>query len=330
MGDEQVYADTCMDACEVDPGLYAAHRLTPDQRRHFDEQGYLLIEDALPPDLFHECKRLLLGMAADEVAKGAHAAAGTDRGGFAAVTAACFSQANHLQRTALAKLLTTEKVLPKVIDIMGSNTTCYHFHCNVTSSMGGSVLDEGDDSDGGAPSHPDFQQVPCFGYHQDSGLQADCEHRPAPRFSMKAGYFFTDVPPGGKLLSGNPRIYRGGQSTYLPLSLITAIPSPDSGKYVDCPPRSSAGGGARATGDWPTQGSNSRRLQSEYLPALRPPPLPRSHAELGERVSANHHRTAPPAASPCLCGRTGAPTAYACSGRVDMVYRARGPVSPAS
>jgi ectoine hydroxylase len=196
MGDEQLYADTRMDACEVDPGLYAAHRLTPDQRRHFDEQGYLLIEDALPPDLFHECKRLLLGMAADEVAKGAHAAAGTDRGGFAAVTAACFSQANHLQRTALAKLLTTEKVLPKIIDIMGCNTTCYHFHCNVTSSMGGSVLDEGDDSDGGAPLHPDFQGVPCFGYHQDSGLQADCEHRPAPRFSMKAGYFFTDVPPG--------------------------------------------------------------------------------------------------------------------------------------
>jgi hypothetical protein len=75
--------------------------------------------------------------------------------------------------------------------------------------MGGTVLDEGDDSDGGAPAHPDFDTEPCFGFHQDSGLQADCEYRPAPRFSMKAGYFFTDVPlgaantwivPGGHLL----------------------------------------------------------------------------------------------------------------------------------
>jgi|EP01046_Picozoa_sp_COSAG06_P055991 hypothetical protein len=71
-------------------------------------------------------------MAADEVTRGAHAATGTDRGGFAAVTAACFSQANDLQRTALAKLLTTERIFPKVVDIMGTNTTCYHFHCNVT------------------------------------------------------------------------------------------------------------------------------------------------------------------------------------------------------
>ena len=34
--------------------------------------------------------------------------------------------------TALAKLLTTERIFPKVVDIMGTNTTCYHFHCNVT------------------------------------------------------------------------------------------------------------------------------------------------------------------------------------------------------
>lgn len=33
----------------------------------------------------------------------------------------------------------------------------------------------------------DYDSLPCFGFHQDSGLQADTEYRPAPRFSLKAG-----------------------------------------------------------------------------------------------------------------------------------------------
>lgn len=219
--DAQIFADTGIDDSPIDPEMYAANRLTPAQRKQFDEQGYLVVEDALPLPLFEECKRTLLQMAADEVARGAHAATGTDRGGFAAVTAATFSQANDLQLSALTRLLTTEKILPKVIDIMGTNTTCYHFHCNVTSSMGGTVLDEGDDSDNGAPDHPPFDQHECFGFHQDSGLQADCEYRPAPRFSMKAGFFFTDVPlgaantwicPGKHLIDGELDRPNGGQA----------------------------------------------------------------------------------------------------------------------
>ena len=107
-------------------------------------------------------------MAADEVAKGTSPLEGSDRGGGfpPTVTAACFSQANDLQLGPLRKLLTTEKILPKVIDIMGTNTTCYHFHCNVTPGQGFNALSEGDDSDGGAPEHPDFETLPCFGFHQ--------------------------------------------------------------------------------------------------------------------------------------------------------------------
>eukprot|EP01045_Picozoa_sp_COSAG04_P023817 COSAG04_NODE_2887_length_3420_cov_2.535682_5_plen_86_part_00 len=34
---------------------------------------------------------------------------------------------------------------------------------------------------------PDPSTLPCFNYHQDSGMEKDLEYRPAPRFSMKAG-----------------------------------------------------------------------------------------------------------------------------------------------
>jgi ectoine hydroxylase-related dioxygenase (phytanoyl-CoA dioxygenase family) len=197
--DEEIFADCRIADCAIDPELYAANRLTDVERQQFDRDGYVIVEDVLPEPLFEQCKRTLLQMAADEIAKGTSPAHGSDRGGGfpPTVTAACFSQANDLQLTPLTKLLTTPKILPKVIDIMGTNTTCYHFHCNVTPGKGGSALSEGDDSDGHAPNHPDFDSLPCFGFHQDSGLQADCEYRPAPRFSMKAGFFFTDVTNPG-------------------------------------------------------------------------------------------------------------------------------------
>ena len=81
----------------------------------------MIIENALPQPLFEACKKTLLQMAADEVARGTSPAYGSDRGGAfpPTVTAACFSQANDLQLSPLTKLLTTERILPKVIDIMG-------------------------------------------------------------------------------------------------------------------------------------------------------------------------------------------------------------------
>ncbi len=39
--DEQIFADTRIEDCEVDPALYAANRLTDAERKQFDEQGYV-------------------------------------------------------------------------------------------------------------------------------------------------------------------------------------------------------------------------------------------------------------------------------------------------
>ena len=40
---------------------------------------------------------------------------------------------------------------------------------------------------------PSADEVPTFNFHQDSGMEKDLEYRPAPRFSMKAAYYLTDV-----------------------------------------------------------------------------------------------------------------------------------------
>jgi hypothetical protein len=39
VNDAQIYSDIHLDDCEVDPALYAANRLTPEQLKQFDEQG---------------------------------------------------------------------------------------------------------------------------------------------------------------------------------------------------------------------------------------------------------------------------------------------------
>ena len=71
------------------------------------------------------------------------------------------------------------------------------------------------------PAEVDYSALPCFGFHQDSGLQLDTEFRPAPRFSLKAGYFFTDVDrpgmantwivPGQHLITGDLERPQRGQ-----------------------------------------------------------------------------------------------------------------------
>ena len=47
-----------------------------------------------------------------------------------------------------------------------------------------------------APTDTEYYQDVhrCFGFHKDTGMGADCETAVQPRFSIKAGYYFSDVP----------------------------------------------------------------------------------------------------------------------------------------
>lgn len=189
----------------------------------------VIVEDALPQPLFEQCKQALLQMAADEVAKGTSPLEGSDRGGGfpPTVTAACFSQANDLQLGPLRKLLTTEKILPKVIDIMGTNTTCYHFHCNVTPGQGFNALSEGDDSDGGAPEHPDFETLPCFGFHQVCAALLSAQHIVLPELSDTHCDWVGFGPPGRLRVSAGAAVQHEGRL------LLYGRLEPRDGEHLD-------------------------------------------------------------------------------------------------
>ena len=112
----QLYSDCRVDDVALDPEMYTASRLTPAERAQFDAQvsslanlsrcvcrarctgheltpsaqGYLLVEDALPPALFEHCKQTLRQMREDNIARGV---CDPDD----AATAAAFTQANDIQ-----------------------------------------------------------------------------------------------------------------------------------------------------------------------------------------------------------------------------------------
>ena len=182
--DTAVYEQCRTDEVEMDPGAWAANRLTPQEREHFEREGYCLVENALPPAEFEAVRSLLIQMRGEMLAEGKCSPNEQAK-------AAAFSQANELQReSCLQSLLTTGRILPKVVDLMGTNISAYHLHLNVTPAAAQAQMHK-------PPEEVDYDEVARFGFHQDSGLQSDLEYRPAPRFSMKAGYFLTDVDEPG-------------------------------------------------------------------------------------------------------------------------------------
>ena len=139
------------------------------------------MENALPEGVVQELERLLDAERAQQVEDSV-----VDRKGFGGAHASGFSQANTLQtEPSFQQMVTNVRVLPKVVDIMGTNISMYHCPCIVTPATG-------------EDPPTDYESVPPFGYHQDSGMQADCEFRPAPRFSLKAGYYLNDMSEPGR------------------------------------------------------------------------------------------------------------------------------------
>ena len=169
--DTAVYEQCRTGEVELCPHEWAANRLTPQEREAFERDGYCLIEDALPPALFEAVRSLLIRMREGMVANGV---CGPDE----QAKAAAFSQANVEMQSerCLRELLTAGRVLPKVVDIMGTNISMYHLHLNVTPPATEPAKNPAVDVD--------YDALPMLGFHQDSGLQADLEHRPAPRFSV--------------------------------------------------------------------------------------------------------------------------------------------------
>ena len=143
------------------------YRLTDEERRSFDEQGYFIARDVLPPatlarvidaaDRLYVEYRPRYGLSPHE-------------------------RLNHLDcigfDEAFLDLLDWPRTITKVIDILGWHIQLYHSHLIIT------------------PPPPEDHQPRTgrLGWHQDSGrLNIDFETDPRPRVSLKVAFVLTDI-----------------------------------------------------------------------------------------------------------------------------------------
>jgi len=147
------------------------HQLTDEERRTFEEQGYLVVPDVLPAEMI---QRLIA--AADRVAADYRARNGTDN--FGRINALDFIGKDD----EFMELVDWPRTFAKVWGLLGWNIQIYHTHLTHT-----------------APEAPDSGDSLKLSWHQDSGrLNQEMEGNPRPRISLKVAYFLTDCTQPGR------------------------------------------------------------------------------------------------------------------------------------
>ena len=142
------------------------HRLTDQEKSQFEDDGFLVIPDVLPPQLVDQLYALSSEFVADHR---------REQGIDGDVTANPFDYVGH--DDLFLDLLDWPKSFPKVWGILGWHIQLYHTHMMTVPPM----------------PLPENGQRP-LGWHQDSGrLNQDLETDPRPRISVKIGYFLTDT-----------------------------------------------------------------------------------------------------------------------------------------
>lgn len=144
-----------------------AHRLTAEERRHFEETGLLIVNDALPPDLTER-----LTAAVDRIWTREREEKGISPHD------ALFYPNFVGKDDVFVELLDWPLIFPKVWGILGWNIYLYHSHLGVTPPV--------------APGTE--RENKRLGWHQDSGrVNVEMESHPRPRLSLKVGYFLSDT-----------------------------------------------------------------------------------------------------------------------------------------
>lgn len=145
--------------------------LTEEERRKFNEEGFLVVEDALPPAMIERLSGVLDRFYAERRAEGMKSHEAMFYPNFIGKDPAFFD------------LLDWPKTFPKVWDILGWNIFLYHAHCGVTPPI--------------APDAPRVRKT--LGWHQDSGrVNVEMESHPRPRLSLKIAFFLSDVSEPGR------------------------------------------------------------------------------------------------------------------------------------
>ena len=145
--------------------------LTEQERYQFEKDGYLIVEDAIPPDLVTR-----LTAAVDRIDAQERAASGlSPRDGQNIL--------DFIGRDdVFLELLDWPKTFPKILGILGWNVQLYHSHVIITPPK--------------ATSGPGQKGL---NWHKDSGrLNFELESDPQPRISLKIAYFLTDTSEVGR------------------------------------------------------------------------------------------------------------------------------------
>ncbi|MFD0677171.1 MULTISPECIES: phytanoyl-CoA dioxygenase family protein [unclassified Paenibacillus] len=145
------------------------NRLTEEERRAFNETGYIIVENALSPEqvtaLTAEVDRIYENKLQE----------GHDP------QKALFYTDFVKDHPLFMDLVDYGKILPKVWDILGWNIYMYHTHMIITPPSGQEKSDK------------------TFGWHQDSGrVNLEMESHPRPRLSLKVAYFLSDLSEPGR------------------------------------------------------------------------------------------------------------------------------------
>lgn len=142
-----------------------AHRATPEQLRHFDEQGYLVVDNALSAADVSRFTEVVDRVAA---AKRSERGLSDDQ----PVDTFC----SVLEDPALLDLVDWPATLPLAWEILGWNIQLYISHLSVF------------------PPERDPQPGVVFGgWHQDGGRPVQEMERPHPRLSFKVSYWLSDT-----------------------------------------------------------------------------------------------------------------------------------------
>jgi ectoine hydroxylase len=145
------------------------YALTDDEKRQFNEEGFLILEDVLSPDQVTQLTALCDAIHARKVADGFDP------------KKALFYPNFIPDDPAFASLVDYPQTLPKVWGLLGWNIYLYHAHLIVTPPSGEEPSDK------------------TFGWHQDSGrVNVEIESHPRPRLSLKVAYFLSDISEPGR------------------------------------------------------------------------------------------------------------------------------------
>lgn len=145
------------------------YRLTEAERKTFNEQGYLMIEDALSAEQVTALTSVVDRIHEQKIAEGFNP------------RAALFLPDFIPLDPMLTDLVDYEKILPKVWGILGWNINIYHSHLIIT------------------PPANKPRDNKTYGWHQDSGrVNVEMESHPRPRLSLKVAYFLSDASEEGR------------------------------------------------------------------------------------------------------------------------------------